>query len=94
MVSEEIFRLLGKKGVIRLLDSLEGKKRKYKELEKIIGNPSTTARRLKSLEAHGLINREVSSEKYRPVYYSLTKKGRRLLFVVREVREKYGEGED
>ncbi len=91
LVSEDIFRLLGRRGVIELLYSLEGKRRKYKELEEIIGNPSTTARRLKSLERHGLIRREVSSEKYRPVYYSLTEKGRKLLLVVRQVREKYGE---
>ena len=91
VVSEDIFRLLGRKGVIELLYSLEERKRKYKELEEIIGNPSTTARRLKSLEKHGLIKREVSSEKYRPVYYSLTNKGRKLLFVVRQVRENYGE---
>jgi DNA-binding HxlR family transcriptional regulator len=91
VVSEDIFRLLGKKGVIELLYSLEERKRKYKELEEIIGNPSTTARRLKSLEKHGLIKREVSSEKYRPVYYSLTNKGRKLLFVVRQVRENYNE---
>jgi|Deesub1362B_J571_1020462.scaffolds.fasta_scaffold19946_1 DNA-binding HxlR family transcriptional regulator len=91
VVSEDIFRLLGKKGVIELLYSLEERRRKYKELEEIIGNPSTTARRLKSLEKHGLIKREVSSEKYRPVYYSLTNKGRKLLFVVRQVRESYNE---
>jgi len=89
-VSEDIFRLLGKKGVIELLYTLEHGRKKYKELEEVIGNPSTTARRLKSLEKHGLILREVSSEKYRPVYYSLTDKGRRLLLVVRQVREDYG----
>jgi len=89
VVKDDIFKLLGRKGVIELLESLGEKRRKYKELESIIGNPSTTARRLKSLEKFGLVDRQVSAEKYRPVYYSLTEKGKHLLSVIREVRSEY-----
>jgi DNA-binding HxlR family transcriptional regulator len=92
-LTEKIFKLLAQKGVIDILRSLEDKEEgmKYNEIEKIIGNPSTTSRRLSSLEGLGIVKRAVSSEKYRPVYYTLTKDGKDLLWIVREISEKYGE---
>lgn len=73
------------------MDALEGKGEgaKYKEIEEIVGNPSTASRNLLELEAHGIVKRSVSSEKYRPVYYALTEDGRKLLSMVREIEEKY-----
>ncbi|MBI5253091.1 MAG: helix-turn-helix transcriptional regulator [Euryarchaeota archaeon] len=85
----KIFKLLAQKGVVEILEKLEGKAMKYKEIEEIVGNPSTTSRRLSSLGELGAVRRKVSSEKYRPVYYALTKEGRELLSIVREISEKY-----
>jgi len=90
-LNENILKILSQKGVLEILENLDREKSlKYKELEEFVGNPSTTSRRLNSLEKKGLVERHVSSEKYRPVYYSLTDKGRKLLFLVKEMRESYG----
>ncbi|GBE56761.1 transcriptional repressor MprA [archaeon BMS3Bbin16] len=86
-----ILKILSQKGVLEILENLDKKRSlKYKELEEFVGNPSTTSRRLNSLEKKGIVERHVSSEKYRPVYYQLTDKGRKLLSHVRELRENYG----
>ena len=90
-MNENILKILSQKGVLEILENLDNKRSlKYKELEEFVGNPSTTSRRLNSLERKGIIERLVSSERYRPVYYSLTDKGRKLLFLVKEMRESYG----
>lgn len=91
MANKEFIKILGKKGVIEILENLDKSKKgmKYKEIELIIGNPGTTARRLADLEKLGIIKRKVSEEKYRPVYYSLTDKGRDLASMVKEIKEKY-----
>lgn len=90
-MGRSIFRVLGRKGVINIMDNLEGKGEglKYKEIEEMVGNPSTASRNLLELEALGIVKRRVSSEKYRPVYYTLTEDGKKLLSVVREIEEKY-----
>jgi len=49
-VNEEIFKILGKKGMIKILDCIAIKRRKYGKIENILGNPSTTTRHLKILE--------------------------------------------
>jgi len=90
-LEEDIFKILSQRGVVEILENLEKVGRlKYKEVEELVGNPSTTTRRLSSLERKGLIEREVSSERYRPVYYTLTERGRKLLLHIREIRESYG----
>lgn len=90
-MEENILKMLSQRGVVEILENLERKKSlKYKELEESVGNPSTTSRRLNALEKKGLVERRVSAEKYRPVYYRLTGKGRKLLFLVREIHETYG----
>jgi DNA-binding HxlR family transcriptional regulator len=90
-LGSRIFRVLGRKGVIEILENLDrrGGGLKYKEIEEVVGNPSTASRNLTELEAFGIVKRKVSSEKYRPVYYLLTDEGRELLSAVREIREKY-----
>ena len=91
LLGSRIFRVLGRKGVIDILERLDkrGEGLKYKEIEEVVGNPSTATRNLMELEAFGIVERKVSSEKYRPVYYLLTDEGRELLSMVREIREKY-----
>lgn len=83
--------MLGRKGVISIMEKLEGKGEglRYKEIEEMVGNPSTASRNLLELEVLGILKRRVSSEKYRPVYYALTEDGKELLSIVREIKEKY-----
>ncbi len=90
-MSGRIFKVLGRKKVIEILENLDkrGGGLRYKEIEEVVGNPSTASRNLMELESYGLVERRVSSEKYRPVYYALTEEGRELLSMVREIREKY-----
>jgi len=91
MSDNKLIRVLGKRGAVEILENLDRKKEgmKYMEIEVIIGNPSTTSRRLADLERLGIIKRKVSEEKYRPVYYSLTNKGKSLVSIIRELKEKY-----
>jgi len=61
MGNDEFIKILGKRGAVEILENLDRKKEmKYKEIEKIVGNPSTTARRLADLEKLGIIKRKVS----------------------------------
>jgi DNA-binding HxlR family transcriptional regulator len=71
-----IFKTLARTGTLEILKHLEKKEgMKYAEIEALIGSPSTT-RRLNELEELRILKREILSEKYRPVKYSLTKKGK------------------
>lgn len=83
--------MLGRKGIIEIMENLEkkGEGLKYKEIEEMVGNPSTASRNLMELETYGIVKRRVSAEKYRPVYYALTDDGKKLLSLVREIKEKY-----
>jgi DNA-binding HxlR family transcriptional regulator len=91
LLLSSIFRILGRKGVIEIMENLgkRGEGLKYKEIEAMVGNPSTASRNLMELEAYGIVKRRVSNEKYRPVYYALTEEGKELLSMVREIKEKY-----
>ncbi len=75
--------------MIKILDCIAVKRRKYGKIENILGNPSTTTRHLKILEKEGMVRREVHIEKYRPVYYYLTEKGKNIHKLVREIQEEY-----
>lgn len=90
-MADKIFGVLGKKNMVNILHLLARDKKKYREVEKLLGNPSTTARHLKLLEEEGLIKREVSAERYRPVYYSLTSKGKKIQTLVKDMEEEYGD---
>jgi DNA-binding HxlR family transcriptional regulator len=81
-----IFKTLARTGALEIVKNLEKRTEglKYAEIEKIIGSPSTTTRRLNELEELGIVKREILSEKYRPVKYSLTKKGKELLRLVKK----------
>jgi DNA-binding HxlR family transcriptional regulator len=58
---------------------------KYSDLVQSVGHSTTTSRALSQMEKLGFIKREVLQAKYRPVVYSLTDKGRRLVELTKEL---------
>ena len=75
---ENLLDLVAKKWNLLILEEIGNKKRiRHKDLTKKFDatSPSTLASSLKSLEAEGLIKREVFTEMPLKVEYSLSKKG-------------------
>ncbi len=73
-------------GTIEIIKTLEKKGgMRYSGIEEMIGSPSTASRRLNELERLGIVKREALPDKYRPVKYSLTKKGEGLFNLIKEI---------
>ena len=84
----DIFNTLSLKGSVKILIALkEQGSTKYLDLVKKVGFATTTTRALKALEENKFVTREVLDEPYRPVAYSLTDKGKRLLEIVMEIEK-------
>jgi DNA-binding HxlR family transcriptional regulator len=82
----DIFNLLALKGTRKILVKLHSLgETRYSELVKAVGHSTTTTRALNHMENFGLLKRRVLTEKYRPVMYSLTEKGKRLAKIVLEL---------
>jgi len=82
----DIIRMLSLKGTKKILLSMErAGKMRYSEIVKVVGYSTTTTRALKSMERHGIVKKEVLNEPYRPVSYSLTDKGRKLVTFLKEL---------
>jgi DNA-binding HxlR family transcriptional regulator len=82
----DIIRMLSLKGTKKILLSMERAGRmRYSEIVKVVGYSTTTTRALKSMERHGIVKKEVLNEPYRPVSYSLTDKGRKLVTFLKEL---------
>jgi len=78
--------LLGRKGAKEILYALAEKGRmKFTELKEMVGSPTTTSERLQELTEAGLIRRDVQSDQYRTVLYSLTKSGAQIVELVRKI---------
>ncbi len=77
--------------VLIIRDLLEGKKR-FGELEHSLAGVSTRtlAKKLRILEAHGMLRREEYREKPPRVEYALTEKGRKLGSITKAMKA-YGE---
>lgn len=82
----DVIRTLALRGTKKVLLSMEkyGKIR-YSDLVEAVGYSTTTTRALKSMERQGIVKREVLNEPYRPVAYSLTDKGKKLLTLLKEL---------
>lgn len=77
---------LTKRGSREILYALVDKKRmKFTELKKLVRSPTTASQRLQELTSLGLIKRDVQADQYRTVIYSLTKKGIRIVKLVKEL---------
>jgi len=84
----DIIRMLSLKGTKKILLSMErAGKMRYSEIVKVVGYSTTTTRALKSMERHGIVKKEVLNEPYRPVSYSLTDKGRKLVTFLKELED-------
>ena len=82
----DIIRMLSLKGTKKILLTLEkAAKMRYSEIVNVVGYSTTTTRALKSMERHGIVKKEVLNEPYRPVSYSLTDKGRKLVTFLKEL---------
>jgi DNA-binding HxlR family transcriptional regulator len=82
----DIIHMLALRGTKKILLTLEkAVKMRYSEIVKVVGYSTTTTRALKSMERHGIVKKEVLNEPYRPVSYSLTDKGRRLVTFLKEL---------
>ena len=82
----DIIRLLALRGTKKILLSMEKVWRmKYSEIVKVVSYSTTTTRSLKSMEKLGIVRRELLNEPYRPVAYSLTEKGRKLISILKEL---------
>ncbi len=81
-----IFKTLARAGTIEIIKTLEKKEgMRYSDIQEIIGSPSTASRRLNELEELGIVKREALPDKYRPVKYTLTKKGQGLFRLIKEI---------
>ena len=82
----DLFELLALRGTAKVLRELRQKQRiMYSNLVRIVGHSTTTTRALNAMMELGLIQKEVLNEKYRPVVYSLTVKGRKLADIASEL---------
>lgn len=81
-------RILGTKWTLQIIHNLR-QRRRYCELRARVGNinPTLLARRLKFLEAEGLVRRIEYPSAPRHVEYELTEKGRALLPIIDALAE-------
>ena len=75
------------RGTRKILMALKTKSRmRYSDLAELVGN-STTTRALKAMEEAKLVTRQVLSDPYRPVVYSLTEKGKKASELLSELEK-------
>jgi DNA-binding HxlR family transcriptional regulator len=84
---------LGRKGTLRILRSLSGGTRRFKDIYGDFSNAATLTRRLRDLETKGLVKRsaQIKPRESVVVYYDITVKGKRVLEIceklIGEVKE-------
>ena len=84
---ESAMQIIGNKWTALILRDLMNGPSRFCELEKSVGNinPRTLSQRLDDLEESGIINRESFAEVPPRCEYSLTKKGKDLLPVLKQM---------
>jgi DNA-binding HxlR family transcriptional regulator len=84
----EALKLLGDYVTLRIIDFLRARKLRFTELQRSMGdvNSVTLSNRLKRLEASGMIEREEATIDRQSVAYTLTRMGKGLLPVLREIQ--------
>jgi DNA-binding HxlR family transcriptional regulator len=84
----EALKLLGDYVTLRIIDFLRAHELRFTELQRAIGdvNSVTLSNRLKRLEAAGMIEREEATIDRQSVAYRLTRRGKGLLPVLREIQ--------
>jgi len=81
---ETTIKLLQPKWTLQIVHELQQGQRRFNELASNLGgvNPRTLCQRLRELEEHGIVEREIKSSMPPWVEYSLTKKGTSLHGVI------------
>jgi DNA-binding HxlR family transcriptional regulator len=84
----EALKLLGDYVTLRIIDFLRANELRFTELQRSIGdvNSVTLSKRLKRLEAAGVVEREEATIDKQSVAYRLTALGKGLLPVLREIQ--------
>ena len=83
-----IIPVLAFRGTEKILTALRVKGRmRYSDLVDVVGFATTTTRALKAMEEAKLVTKQVMSEPYRPVVYSLTEKGKKVSELVAELEK-------
>lgn len=90
--------IIGNKWTALILRDLVKGPKRFGELEKSVGtiNPRTLSQRLDDLEAHGIVTKKSYAEVPPRCEYTLTRKGKDLVPVLRQMAawgEKYFDGE-
>jgi DNA-binding HxlR family transcriptional regulator len=84
----EALRLLGDYTTLRIVDFLRSEELRFTELQRALGdtNSVTLTKRLKHLEAAGILNRREATFDRLSVTYSLSEMGKGLLPVLAEIQ--------
>ncbi len=85
----EALKLLGDYTTLRIIDFLRGGKLRFTELQRALGdaNSVTLTKRLKRLQAAGILDRREATFDRQSVTYSLSRIGSGLLPVLREIQK-------
>ena len=78
MEERKFIELLGQKGTLKILKTINDQKKVTPTNLKTIASRSTLRDRLKQFEKLGLINK-IKTEKKRETYYEMTEKGKRVI---------------
>ena len=81
MTVEDSVTFLGRKGTLRILRSLNGGTKRFRDIYENFSNAATLTRRLRDLEKKGLVERsaQIKPGESVVVHYAITGKGRRIL---------------
>jgi len=84
----ETLKLLGDYTTLRIIDFLRVGELRFTELQRALGdaNSVTLTKRLKGLEAAGILDRREATFDRQSVTYSLSDRGKGLLPVLREIQ--------
>lgn len=84
----ETLKLLGDYTTLRIIDFLRTGELRFTELQRALGdaNSVTLTKRLKHLEAAGMLDRQEATFDRQSVTYSLSEMGKGLLPVLREIQ--------
>jgi DNA-binding HxlR family transcriptional regulator len=81
----KIIETLNRSKSIEILFELEKRRLKFNEIVRIAGNSTTAMRRTQELHNAGLVGRKVLQDRQRSVEYSLTKKGKETIPLIKEL---------
>lgn len=87
--SSKSMKMLGDFWTLSIIDALNSGEKRFSQLEKSVENcnPVTLSNRLKKLEADGMIERREETLDKLSVVYSLTKKGKGIVPILRQIQK-------